>query len=530
MHRIAVVLGAVAVAVGLCSAAAAAPDLVVGISDDYLKTEPARAAAALADLGIDAVRVTVDWRPGLPSLAAADESGLTSAIGAVGGKRVVVAVYSRSADDAPRTPEARDEYCAFVRSLVQAHPLVNDVVIWNEPNKSTFWKPQFDGGASAAPAAYLQLLLRCHQLLHELRPSVNVVHAGLSSTGNDRPDAQSNISHSPGNFVRQEGEAYRSLFADAVAGPQAFDTFAIHAYGESSRERPWEQHGASATIAMGDIGKLVQALWDAFAGTGQAVPGGGPAAPGRAALAERSAGIWVLENGYQTTIPADELPAYSGTENVPTVAPRGVVSAADDVSPATQATQVVDAVRVAYCSPYVTGYFNFLLRDDHDLGRWQSGLLWADWSAKPAFAGMKDIAAKVHARTVDCAGIPAAAIGPVAPKAGVEVRRVEWPKATTFNWKNDLWRFRIQAAEPATYAARLVPAGGGAVARTADADSAVLTVSGDLRKLYFVFVRFPERRLQPGRYRMEVALTSTENPGRRTILRGPIFEVESKPS
>jgi hypothetical protein len=534
VKRLAVVaVCALALAVGLAAGAPAAPGLVVGVSDDYLATEPRAAAGPFHDLGLDAVRLTIDWRPGMPALSGKDAAGIAAASIAAAGKHIVLAVYSDDADDAPTTPAARDEYCAFVRSIVAQFPQVDDVAIWNEPNKSTFWKPQFDGDASAAPGAYLQLLVRCYELLHAAKPSVNVIHAGLSSTGNDRPDARSNVSHSPGNFIRQEGMVYRTLYPDAARGPQAFDTLALHAYGESSRERPWEQHPASATIAMGDIDKLVLALWDAFAGTGQPVPEGGsrparaarPAGESRLAAGSGGAGIWILENGYQTAIPAEKQGLYHDAENVPTVAPRAAVGGDDAVTPLTQATQVVDAIRIAYCNPYVTGYFNFLLRDDSDLGRWQSGFTWADWTPKPAYQAVKQIVAQVHSGTVDCSGLPASAIGPATAKTGVDVRRVVWPKTARFNWRNDLWRLRIQAAEPATYAGRVVRLGAAAAGK----GTTVLESSGDLRTLYFVFVTFPHRRLAPGRYRMVVTLTSKESSARKTTLRGPVFTVSPRP-
>ena len=50
-----------------------------------------------------------------------------------GGLRVVLAVYGKP-DDAPRTDQARNDYCAFVSSLLHRYPGVSDVVIWNEPN------------------------------------------------------------------------------------------------------------------------------------------------------------------------------------------------------------------------------------------------------------------------------------------------------------------------------------------------------------------------------------------------------------
>jgi hypothetical protein len=56
-----------------------------------------------------------------------------------------------------------------------------------------------------------------------------------------------------------------------------------------------------------------------------------------------------------------------------------------------------------------------------------------------------------------------------------------------------------------------------------------VTTSGQLRKLYFSWITFPKRRLSPGRYGIEVVLTSTESTTRTTRLAGPGFTVRPRP-
>jgi hypothetical protein len=74
------------------------------------------------------------------------------------------------------------------------------------------------------------------------------------------------------------------------------------------------------------------------------------------------------------------------------------------VSGPRQAEQLGAALRLAYCQPRVTGYFNFLLVDEPSLDRWQSGLLWADWRPKPSFAAYRAAIADVRAGAVTCGG------------------------------------------------------------------------------------------------------------------------------
>src|SRR5215208_2994480 len=205
---------------------------LVGFSEDALKYRNDRTAAAGRVIGARGFRVTLGWEPGQTTVGADDARDLERAT-THDELRVVLSIYAASGAAAPLTPDARDAYCAYARDALVRFPHINDVVIWNEPNKSHFWRPQFDAnGESAAPAAYVALLARCWDVLHALRPNVNVIGFATSSRGNDRPDAASNVSHSPGAFIRAVGAAYRmSGRREAI-----FDTVAHHAYGETSAE------------------------------------------------------------------------------------------------------------------------------------------------------------------------------------------------------------------------------------------------------------------------------------------------------
>lgn len=66
----------VALALGAPGAASAAPGLIVGVSDDYLETEPGQAAAAIHSLGFTAVRLTLDWSAGRSALDARDRKSV----------------------------------------------------------------------------------------------------------------------------------------------------------------------------------------------------------------------------------------------------------------------------------------------------------------------------------------------------------------------------------------------------------------------------------------------------------------------
>jgi len=391
-------LALVAAAATLAAPGFAGENLFVGFAADVPKWEPDAGYPIARDLGATAFRITATWKPGQTEPTEAQIAELDRAVGSADGMRLVIAVYALSNLEAPQDDAARDQFCGFAQAILARYPTINDVVVWNEPNKQLFWKPQYAAdGASAAPAAYEALLARCWDVLHASRPGVNVIAPATSPRGTDNPTATSNVSHSPVEFIRKLGEAYRA------SGRQQpiFDTVGHHAYGLTSAERPWKQHSGT-TISQGDWGKLMQALTDAFGGTGQPIPG------------ECSGGscvsIWYLETGYQTVIDDAKQALYTGTENVDTIPdyaggePSSPAPSPDSPAP-DQWTQFVDAIRLAYCQPYVEAYFNFQLWDDPGLAGWQAGPLWVDRTPKDSYPALQQAIGEVTASSVDCAAL-----------------------------------------------------------------------------------------------------------------------------
>jgi hypothetical protein len=375
-----------AVAALVVPAAHAGNGLIVGVSEDMMKwspTRPAQTRLNMNRLGIGAVRVTLRWSPGRRRPAGATLVALRRAQQAARGRRLVLSVYSRS-NHAPSTTRMRRQYCGFVTGLLALAPRVNDVVIWNEPNSSRFWRPQFapDGSNAAAPE-YARLLAECWDELHAFRPGVNVI-AASAPRGNDDPSASS-PSQSPVAFYRALAAAYR---ASGRTRP-IFDTIGHNPYPDTSAEQPWARHGGG-TIGEGDYDKLVSVLTDGFGGTAQPVPGAGMT-------------IWYMEDGFQTRVAPDLVGDYAGRENdrwaLAPVAP-GTHGAARRL--VDQATQLEAALRLAYCQPYVGAFFNFLLADERTLAGWQSGLLWSNWQPKPSYQAFAHAVADIGRGWVDC--------------------------------------------------------------------------------------------------------------------------------
>jgi hypothetical protein len=347
--------------------------LIVGVTDDTAKWMRRQdgIVGVHRDLRLMAVRVTIPWRPGQVRPTKLQQTYLHRISRMVQlDDRIVLAVYN-VARYAPVRRRARNQYCAFVAGAVRRIPLIHDVEIWNEVNSPTYW-PQADG----APA-YESLLSRCYDVLHARPGPINVISSTASR-------------HDPAGFIFALGDAYR---VSGRARP-LFDTFGHNPYPLNSSEPPWALHQDSDLIGEGDYETLMNVLRTSFEATPQPVPG------------SRGVTIWYVEDGFQTVPPLDKRRFYHGRENdrytLPAAAPVGVVD---------QASQLRDAVLLAYCQPNVSGFLNFGLLDEDRLGGWQSGLLWRDGTRKPSYDAFKAVIAEVRQRNTDCSKVRGAPTG-----------------------------------------------------------------------------------------------------------------------
>jgi len=280
-----------------------------------------------------AVRVTVPWRPGQVRPTKLQQVYLHRIARMIQlNDRIVLAVYNR-APHAPVAARARNDYCAFLRGVVRRIPLIRDVEIWNEANSPAYW-PQ-DEGASA----YAALLARCYDVLHRRPAAVNVISSTASR-------------HDPAGFVFALGEAYRALGRERPL----FDTFGHNPYPENSAEPPWATHFDSDLIAEGDYGTLMNVLQTAFEETGQPLPG------------RRGVSIWYVEDGFQTVPPPEKRRFYRGRENDGHALPAIAARTERQDGAVDQASQLRNAILLAYCQPAVSGFLNFGLLDEDRLG------------------------------------------------------------------------------------------------------------------------------------------------------------------
>ena len=483
----------------LLAAAPAANGARFGLADDAGKYAEDGGAEFFADaraLGSSEIRVTVHWNPLRPDTivekAFLDRSLPVAKKQGVG---VVFHVFPLQPTAITSTPEAAESFASFLRQLAQAYPQVRQYVVGNEPNQPRFWRPQFlAGGKPTAAAAYADLLAKAYDALKEVDSGIRVIGLGLSGRGNDLPFALSNASTSPVRFLRDLGGAYR---ASGRVLP-LMDELGVHPYPRSDRDSVlagdrWPRAGVV------NLARLKQAVWDAFAGTGQPT-------------VERGLRLRIDEIGWQAAVPANRRAAYHGRETA-------VVT-----SEKAQAANYAKLIALAACDSSVSAVYLLHLRDDADLERFQSGVRRADGSMRPAYAAVRAAVAKSRRR--GCIGRPTTWRHATGVGGGSARFRTGSRIASRLRRS---WGFSVTAGEEATYTAGIFPAAaaGAAVRSLASkrAAGAVMTISGRVRAGWRPRLRFPDEYLKPGRYVYAVRLRASMNPRRSSVFVSRSFRV-----
>ena len=161
--------------------------LVVGVVDDALAQQTRSFAQAQVDVsrdaGFDAAIVSATWKRGQrrPPGNLVHVLGNVAAAAKRDDMQLFVVVWHGLARDTPRTPAERADFAAYCAALVKALPAVRHVIVGNEPNLDTFWKPQFGaGGRDLAAVGYLDLLARSYDAIKAADPGVRVLGGALA--------------------------------------------------------------------------------------------------------------------------------------------------------------------------------------------------------------------------------------------------------------------------------------------------------------------------------------------------------------
>jgi hypothetical protein len=509
---------AAALALAAClipAAAAAGPRF--GVADDagkYADDGGVAVFETLNDLGMTDNRVWVFWDERRP-LAFVEKPFLDRALPVAEkqGVRVVFSVSPLRPRSLSSSTLARAQFVAFLQLLAYEYPQVKDFIVGNEPNQPRFWQPQFVNGKGVSGAAYERVLAAAYDGLKAVDPDIRVIGVGLSPRGNDRPGARSNVSTSPVRFIRDLGAAYR---ASGRRRP-LMDLFGFHSYPRFDRDSlaqgyTWPNAGIT------NLDRIKQAVWDAFHGTAQptfAENGSATDPAGRPPLR-----LTLDEVGWQAEIPAESRAAYTGRETV---------KPAPEAAQARVYGEIVDLVA---CDPAVESLLFFHLIDEHDLDRFQSGLLRADWTPKPSYFAVKDrIEALQGADGIRCLGRPA------------RWRHTESVLAATAAFGRPApgrpLGFVARAQEETEYVAGVLPVSGVRLLENVEKKaigwaldkpglkrSGLPLATGTLRAYARFSITFGKRPGKPGTYVYAIRFAATMNPKRSSVLVSKPFTVQ----
>ena len=328
---------AAAVVVMMLALAGAASAAEIGANDDtgkYAADAGAVFFPQMAALGLKQSVMTTRFVPSDPSLIQ-DGDALDRAIpiADLSGIRVSLAVYPyppREIEDGTATPTA---FAAWLTRVAERYPTVKQFVVMNEPNQPAFLRPQFGPtGKNVSAARAGAFLAAGYDALKAVDPSIRVIGLGLSPRGNDNPAAASNISSSPVRFLAALGAWYRSSGRTLpLMDGLSFHPYPSQATDSLDRGYRWPNAG------FADLGRIKQAMWDAFRDTAQPTTVNGLR-------------LYLDEVGWQ--VDTSTLPGYTGTENV---------RVTDEAS---QAGVYGGLVRAAACDPHIAEVNIFGFYDD----------------------------------------------------------------------------------------------------------------------------------------------------------------------
>jgi hypothetical protein len=308
----------------------ASPYIQFGVQDDaWLQYGPGTLQDRLDRLdalGVDIVRVTLDWRQteptrGVDNWSRADlllkglhERGIAALVTLYGTPR-----WANGGKAENWAPTSTSTFAGFARRVALRYPFVHRWAIWNEPNQRRWLRP-------TSARVYTQRLLN---------PAVAAIHKaspGSQVAGGVTAPRASSGGISPTDWIAGMAAAHAKL-----------DAYAHNPYPLRPGETP-TSGGCDhcTTITMATLPRLLTAVERAF-GT--------------------KTRVWLTEYGYQTN-PPDRLLG---------------------VSYATQARYGSDAALRAYLAPRVDILIHYLVRDEPDPARWQSGLLTVGALAKPSY-------------------------------------------------------------------------------------------------------------------------------------------------
>jgi Glycosyl hydrolase family 79 C-terminal beta domain len=375
---------------------ASARFMQTGIADDAVLLgggpDADQAVAAWRKLGVDVARIQVSWTRVAPTPRAAtpppgfqaanpDDPGydwhvIDAAVQRLQGAGIKPMLMldgppplwasGNPARGNPRYRPSAPAFANFAAAAAQRYgAVVDDYILWNEPNLPLWIQPQAQCGkhncTPVSPSVYRAMVRAAYPAIHSIDPVARVLIGALAPAGGALKSKNANMR--PLEFLRGLGcvdATLKPIRRGSCAGFQPALADGISYHPHSTRHAPSQPYEHPDNADLGSL-KRVERLVDSLE------------AHGRLQGATRPLSFWLDEYAYQTN-PPDKL--------------RGV-------SPGAQDRYLQQAAYIAWHDPRVVMMAQYLWTDEPARGGksytgWQSGLRFADGTAKPALAHFDD--------------------------------------------------------------------------------------------------------------------------------------------
>ena len=333
----------VLLSLGLAANAAGASRVIYGVNDGNFSTQWTVMAPRMAPLGAIQVGLWVRYRCATDS----DDwlvRGLPRDLGQVPNSQPVFVQLLGSPSCTPKTASERRAYARTARRLVRDHPNIRELQVWNEPDLA-FW--------NGTTQNYVALLASVHDALRGSH--VKLLGPGFSPNGLlNKPYARMDVI----GFA----QTVRHFYLAHHRRQPILDGFSYHPYWGFDRK------------TTSDTARTLNLAW-------RKLPQRSP---------KNGLRFWWTETGAESVInavPASEFGPGNGYYGASNYWPDYLNMMG---GPAFQANRVALIAREARSQRLVVADFNFQLGDDHDLGRWQSGLYYLNGEPKPAFHAFRE--------------------------------------------------------------------------------------------------------------------------------------------
>jgi len=370
----------------MAAAGGAAANLSVGVNDDASKS-PAVAPwfySTMQSVGLRINTLTLLWDETAPTeiagadliddaIAQAETSDVTieldlyplHSMAFTGGRRCAPSSDPESCGDTGRI----QQFAAWAASVARRFPTVDQFVVMNECNQPRFVNPQWDrSGRNQSAEICGRALAAAYDAIKAVSSSDNVWGVGLSPRGNDSPNAASNSSTKPVTFLAALGSWFKAFALKTRRTHGLMDGFDFHPYPVPQTQPFAQGYADPKEASVTNLARIYQAFYDAFAGSPQKTIG--QQAGGGLLMSLNETGVQTASGGRT---------AYTGAEVSATSAGGVVGGFASEDYQARWYRQMLDLLA---CDPNVAFVNIFHLIDENALEGWQSGLYYADETAK----------------------------------------------------------------------------------------------------------------------------------------------------